>query len=123
MSVTFIRAGGFSGLEDRYTIASNGHTIKTMRFPNQEERAVADTTLSSDQVAPIFSYLDRNMDTLLALKLDESGNMTTTMILQYGKRSHVIRWPNLEPPILSTTKLDSLYELVAPVQQWLSPAQ
>lgn len=123
MSVTFIRAGGFSGLEDRFKLEANGHATKTMRFPKQDERSVADTTLPLSSVAPIFSFLDRNHDQLLALKLDETGNMTTTMILQYGAKSHVLRWPNLEPPILATNKLDSLYTLVSPLQEWLSATQ
>lgn len=122
-AITFIRAGGFSGLEDRFRIEANGHATKTMRFPRQDERTVADTMLGVTTVAPIFRYLDRNLDSLLALKLDEAGNMTTTMILHYGAQSHMLRWPNLEPPILATKKLDSLYHLVSPVQEWLSATQ
>jgi hypothetical protein len=120
MSVTFIRAGGFSGLEDRYRLEANGHATKTMRFPKQEEKTVADTMLASTSVAPIFNFLGRNLDSLLALKLDETGNMTTTMILHFGAQSHTLRWPNLEPPILATNKLDSLYALVSPLHEWLS---
>ncbi|HET6513402.1 MAG TPA: hypothetical protein VFH43_14520 [Candidatus Kapabacteria bacterium] len=122
-AVTLIRAGGFSGLENRFRIEANGHATKSMRFPKQDEKTVADTMLSANTVAPIFSYLDRNLDTLLTLKLDETGNMTTTLILHYGAQSHMLRWPNLEPPILATKKLDSLYNYVAPVEEWLSATQ
>lgn len=132
-SITFIRQGGFSGLEDRYTIERNGHATKTMRFPRQEEKRVADTMLAQSTVAPIFSFIDRNLDSLLAIKYDETGNMTTTLILvgaiklssikDEPSSSHIIRWPNLEPPILETKKLDSLYALISPVQEWLSATQ
>ena len=122
-AITLIRAGGFSGLENRFRIEANGHATKTMRFPKQDEKTVADTMLSANTVAPIFSYIDRNLDSLLTVRLDETGNMTTTVILHYGAQSHVIRWPNLEPPILATKKLDSLYSIVSPVEEWLSATQ
>jgi hypothetical protein len=133
-SVILVRAGGFSGLEDRYQIDRNGHAIKTMRFPKEEERRVIDTMLPASSVAPIFSFIDRNLDSLYAIRHDKQGNMTTTLIFvpsgdriasndTRGPVPHIIRWANLEPPILPTNKLDSIYMLVAPVEQWLSSTQ
>jgi hypothetical protein len=121
-TITFMRAGGFSGLEEKYVIEENGHARRTMKFPGREETTAADTTFASQMFAPIFSYIDRNIDSLRAIKLDETGNMTTTLILANKNQTHILRWPNLEPPVLATKKLDSLYELITPVQQWLSPA-
>jgi hypothetical protein len=133
-SITLVRAGGFSGLEDKYMIERNGHATKTMRFPKEEERRVTDTTLPLSDVRPIFSFIDRNLDSLRGIRYDETGNMTTTLILTpsmdaassndtRGHVPHIIRWPNLEPPILPTNKLDSLYLLISPVQKWLSSSQ
>jgi hypothetical protein len=133
-SVILTRAGGFSGLEDRYVIERTGHAVKTMRFPKEDERVVIDTVLPMSVVNPIFSFVDRNIDSLRAIHFDKTGNMTTTLILNAaatsldsrdtrGPASYLIRWPNLEPPLLSTNKLDSMYALVAPVEQWLSSSQ
>jgi hypothetical protein len=122
-SVTLVRAGGFSGLEERYTIESSGHATKTMRWPGKQETTMIDTTLPAGSIAGIFNFLDRNIDSLRAIRNDKAGNMTTTLILLKNTQAHIIRWPNLEPPILSTNKLDSMYALVAPVEQWLSSSQ
>jgi hypothetical protein len=133
-SITLVRAGGFSGLEDRYMIERNGHAIKTMKFPKEEERRVIDTMLPMSIVNPIFSFVDRNIDSLKAIHFDKTGNMTTTLVLTAstasldsrdtrGPISHIIRWPNLEPPILATNKLDSMYTLVQPIEQWLSSSK
>jgi hypothetical protein len=119
-TITFIRAGGFSGLEERFIIEENGHARKTMRFPGSPETTPADTNFTPQTLAAIFRFVHRNIDSLRTIKLDETGNMTTTLILANKNVMHTIRWPNLEPPVLATKKLDSLYEMITPVQQWLS---
>ena len=120
-SIIFSRAGGLSGLEERYTIEESGRVRKIMKFPGREETVTADTMISASALANIFAYLDRNIDSLRRITSNETGNMTTTLSLTHDAKTHVIRWPNLEPPILATKKLDTLYTLVAPVQIWLSP--
>jgi hypothetical protein len=122
-SITFVRYGGFSGLEDRYTLDESGRAKKTRRFPDQPERTIVDTTLITPAVRSLFEFVHNNVDSLFAIRYDETGNMTTALTIQYGQNSHTIRWPNLEPPILATKKLDTLYSLVSPMQEWLSSSR
>lgn len=121
-SLVLVRAGGFSGLEERYTLDESGQAKKTMRFPGEEEKVTFDATLSRPEVQSIFDYIHRNIDSLRALssEVNTTGNLTTTLILNYGQDSHSMRWPGLEPPVLKSSKLDTLYLLVAPLPRWLS---
>jgi hypothetical protein len=120
-SIVFSRAGGFSGLEERYTLSESGRMQKIMKFPGRDETLTADTIMQGPMVDTIFRYLERNFDSLRAISHNETGNMTTTLSLTFNNQTHLIRWPNLEPPVLPTKKLDTLYTLVSPVQTWLSP--
>ena len=120
-SITFSRAGGFSGLEERYVIEEAGRIRLIKKFPGRDETVTADTVITGRALTGIFEFVERNIDSLRQIRYNESGNMTTTLSITHNNQTHLIRWPNLEPPILTTKKLDTLYSLVSPVQIWLSP--
>lgn len=124
-SLVLARAGGFSGLEERYSLNEDGKAKKTMRFPGEQEKVTFDGTLSKPEIQALFDYIHRNIDSLRAItsQVNTTGNLTTSLIVNYGEDSHIMRWPGLEPPVLATRKLDTLYMHVAPIPGWLSSEQ
>lgn len=115
MTVTLARAGGFSGLEERFVVHSSHRVQKFAKFPNTGEVIKADTTLPGYEIDSLFAHVDRNFERLAAIEFNESGNMTTTLVLERGQQRHTLRWPNLEPPTPGYSVLDSVYEYMADI--------
>lgn len=122
-TVIFSRAGGFSGLEERYMILPDKRIRKVTHFPEAAERIEVDTLLNHPALDSLHSYLKAHIDELSAMQLNEEGNMTTTVVLSTDHKTSVLKWPNLEPPVGSGPIVDTLYAKLLRIQEIVRPAR
>jgi hypothetical protein len=121
-TVTLWQNGGFSGIEERYAVRQDGTGTKTVRMPVDSESRTKTYEVDKRLVDEIGSLLRDSTKSLLAIKLNGKGEMTTGITIEEKNVHHEMAWANVDPPILGTLVLDSLYHLMLDArQQMMSP--
>ncbi len=115
-SVSLSHTGGISGIEQRYSIERDGHIYERAKLSLDTLRITRSGVAEPRMTAEVFDVIERHQAELDTLKLQGSGNLTTTLAIE-GKRVHSLQWPNLDPPHISTTVVDSLYHMMLQIQE------
>lgn len=108
-TVTLSRAGGFTGLEERYAVSSDYMGRKAERMPDEALTTVRERPLPKPIVNSLRQFLIRNDSLLRQLQLSGTGNITTTIEFEQGNFFRRYSWPNLDPPVGSPPAIDTLY--------------
>jgi hypothetical protein len=116
-SVVLLHSGGFSGIEQQYSIDREGRIMERSKLSQDTLRTtrigIADRS-ASDRV---FEFIERHHVELDSLQLHGSGNLTTAIAIIDRKRLTKLQWPALDPPHLQTSVVDSLYQMMVAVQE------
>lgn len=121
-TLTLARQGGFSGLEERYQLSSDGVARKYMRFPGGPDSLWATATVDTALFARIAEYTNRHRARLDTLRLHLAGNMTTSITIQRPENAVRISWPNIDPPA-DVPLIDTLYSYLMQVQKSLAQSR
>lgn len=115
--IEYYTMGGFAGTSEGLHLRSDG-MVKFWRGWTLDSRVVTDSsTLSGDQLSRIAVLV--RQDDVYAVRLNNSGNLTTVLNVRQGNRSNTISYAGTRVPAEVPT---SLKDLFAELQQIHKPS-
>ena len=117
-TVTLWRSGGVA--EERYAVDQDGVGTKTVEMPIDSE-TIKTYKIDKVLVSKIGTLLHDSTKSLLAVELNSRGNeMTSGITIDEKNVHHEMTWADVDPPILNTPVLDSLYHLMLVARQQMT---
>jgi len=113
--VTLSRSGGFSGTTQTYSVDQEGRGVRTGQWPQDSARSKV-FTIDRGVTYAISDVLQRRFRELDTIHLQVRGNLTTSLNVKSDSLDIALSWPNLDPPVLQTAALDTLYHLMREVE-------
>ncbi len=89
-SIVYSENGGFTGMEVKWKLNSNGLIEKTESFPSGKDSTYKAVAVDSAEIYSLKKKLDDI--NFLEMEYDYAGNITYSLSLMQNKKKHTIRW-------------------------------
>jgi hypothetical protein len=113
--LSLTRSGGFSGVSETFEVSSDDSGKKFVLMPGDDSRSEKSLKperagmLERTQIDSLSAFLDHNFSALETLHLSGTGNLTTTLKMEFDGVVRSNTWANLDPPLMQNSALDTLY--------------
>ncbi len=124
-TVTLFRTSDVSGITERYAVDQGALGTKTVTLGSDSSAVSKRTTYSIDRqlTQSVHGLVTDSLAPLLAIKMDDTGEVTTGLQIDAGNSHQKISWADVDPPKLGTPVLDSLYHIMLHVEAEMIPSQ
>jgi hypothetical protein len=117
-TVTLFRTSEVSGITERYAVDQNAFGTKTVTLGSDSNAVSKRTTYSIDRqlTQSVRGLVTDSLSTFLAIKMSDTGEVTTGLQIDAGNNHEKITWADVDPPKLGTPVLDRLYHIMLHVE-------
>jgi hypothetical protein len=117
-TVSLIRTSEVSGITERYSVDQSALGTKTVTLGSDSSAVSNRTTHSIDRqlTQSVRGLVTDSIASLLAIKMSDTGEVTTGIQFDAGNNHQKITWADVDPPKLGTPVLDSLYHIMLHVE-------
>ncbi len=86
--------------------------MKVIEMPGDTESRCWRLQVDRKIVSEMQALLRDSLESIAAIELHATGELTTGILVDNGTVHHEMTWPNIDAPVLGTSIVDSLHHLM-----------
>ena len=121
--VTLVRTGEVSGITERYSVNQDALGTKTIALGTDSDAKRSTYSIDRQLARRVQRLVTDSLASLTAIKLNDTGEVTTGLQIDTRNVHQKIIWANIDPPTFATPAFDSLYRMLLQVEAEMIPTK